>query len=91
MAGYDPKKAATYNRLRQGGLSDDDAAFQAGIVDTDAYNYVVNDIPGDPNRGTVGPVIFGSGTVSQASTPAFEKVDYAVKADSQPSTRTPTN
>jgi hypothetical protein len=39
----------------------------------------------------VGPVIFGSGTVSQASTPAFEKVDYAVKADSQPSTRTPTN
>jgi hypothetical protein len=91
MAGYDPKKAATYNRLRQGGLSDDDAAFQAGIVDTDAYNYVVNDIPGDPNRGTVGPVIFGSGTVSQASTPAFEKVDYPVKADSQPSTRTSTN
>lgn len=91
MAGYDPKKAATYNRLRQAGLSDDDAAFQAGIVDTDAYNYVVNDIPGDPNRGTVGPVIFGSGTVSQSSTPAFEKVDYPVKADSQPSTRTPTN
>ena len=91
MAGYDPKKAATYNRLRQAGLSDDDAAAQAGIVDTDAYNYVVNDIPGDPNRGTVGPVIFGSGTVSQSSTQAFDKVDYPVKADSQPSTRTPTN
>lgn len=91
MAGYDPKKAATYNRLRQAGLSDDAAASQAGIVGDDAYNYVVNDIPGDPNRGTVGPVIFGSGTVSQASTPAFEKVDYAVKADSQPSVRTPTN
>lgn len=91
MAGYDPKKAATYNRLRQQGLSDDDAAFQAGIVDTDAYNYVVNDIPGDPNRGTVGPVIFGSGTVSQSSTPAFEKVDYPVKADSQPSNKTSTN
>lgn len=90
-AGYDPKKAATYNRLRQAGLSDDAAAAQAGIVGDDAFNYVVNDIPGDPNRGTVGPVIFGSGTVSQASTPAFEKVDYAVKADSQPSTRTPTN
>lgn len=91
MAGYDPKKAATYNRLRQQGLSDDDAAFQAGIVDTDAYNYVVNDIPGDPNRGTVGPVIFGSGTVSQSSTPAFEEVDYPVKADSQPSNKTSTN
>ena len=90
-AGYDPKKAATYNRLRQAGLSDDAAASQAGIVGDDAFNYVVNDIPGDPNRGTVGPVIFGSGTVSQASTPAFEKVDYAVKADSQPSIRTPTN
>lgn len=91
MAGYDPRKAATYNKLRQSGLSDDEAAAQAGIVDTDAYNYVVNDIPGDPNRGTVGPVIFGSGTVSQSSTPAFEKVDYPVKADSQPSTRTTTN
>jgi hypothetical protein len=90
-AGYDPKKAATYNRLRQAGLSDDAAASQAGIVGDDAYNYVVNDIPGDPNRGTVGPVIFGSGTVSQAPTQAFEKVDYAVKADSRPSTSTPTN
>ena len=91
MAGYDPKKAATYNRLRQAGLSDDAAASQAGIVGDDTFNYVVNDIPGDPNRGTVGPVIFGSGTVSQSSTQAFDKVDYAVKADSQPSTRTPTN
>ena len=91
MAGYDPKKAATYNRLRQAGLSDDAAASQAGIVGDDAFDYVVNDIPGDPNRGTVGPVIFGSGTVSQSSTQAFDKVDYAVKADSQPSTRTPTN
>ena len=91
MAGYDPKKAATYNRLRQAGLSDDAAASQAGIVGDDAFDYVVNDIPGDPNRGTVGPVIFGSGTVSQSSTQAFDKVDYPVKADSQPSTRTPTN
>lgn len=91
MAGYDPRKAATYNKLRQSGLSDDDAAAQAGIVDTDAYNYVINDIPGDPNRGTIGPVIFGSGTVSQASTPAFEKVDYPVKANSQPSPKTNTN
>jgi hypothetical protein len=91
MAGYDPKKAATYNKLRQSGLSDDDAAAQAGIVDTDAYNYVLNDIPGDPNRGTVGPVIFGSGTVSQSPTPAFEKVDYPVKANSQPSKKTSTN
>ena len=105
MAGYDPKKAAEYNRLRQAGLTDEAAFQQSGISDADADNYVVNDVPGDPGRGTIGPVIFGSGTVTQAPTAAeraesaqfykgletsnFERVDYPVKADSQPSNKTP--
>jgi len=107
MAGYDPKKAAEYNKLRQQGLSDEAAFKQSGISDADADNYVVNDVPGDPGRGTIGPVIFGSGTISQAPTAAeqkesaqfykglesnnFERVDYPVKADSNPSNKTPIN
>ena len=107
MAGYDPKKAATYNRLRQAGLSDEAAFQQSGITDAEADNYVVNDVPGEPGRGTIGPVIFGSGTISQAPTAAeqresaqfykglesnnFERVDYPVKANSQPSNKTSTN
>ena len=107
MAGYDPKKAATYNRLRQAGLSDEAAFQQSGITDAEADNYVVNDVPGEPGRGTIGPVIFGSGTISQAPTAAeqresaqfykglesnnFERVDYPVKANSQPSSKTPIN
>ena len=105
MAGYDPKKAAAYNKLRQQGLSDEAAFQQSGITDAEADNYVVNDVPGEPGRGTIGPVIFGSGTISQAPTAAeqresaqfykglesnnFERVDYPVKADSQPSAKTP--
>lgn len=105
MAGYDPKKAAAYNKLRQQGLSDEAAFQQSGITDAEADNYVVNDVPGEPGRGTIGPVIFGSGTISQAPTAAeqresaqfyqglesnnFERVDYPVKADSRPSNKTP--
>ena len=105
MAGYDPKKAATYNKLRQQGLSDEAAFRQSGITDAETDNYVVNDVPGEPGRGTIGPVIFGSGTISQAPTAAeqresaqfykglesnnFERVDYPVKANSAVSTKTP--
>jgi len=107
MAGYDPKKAATYNKLRQQGLSDEAAFQQSGISNSESDNYVVNDVPGDPGRGKIGPAIIGTGTISQAPTAAeqresaefykglesnnFERVDYPVKADSQPSTSTPTN
>jgi len=105
MAGYDPKKAAAYNKLRQQGLSDEDAFQQSGITDAEANNYVVNDVPGEPGRGTIGPAIAGTGTITQAPTAAeqresaqfynglessnFERVDYPVKANSQPSTATP--
>jgi hypothetical protein len=104
MAGYDPKKAATYNKLRQQGLSDEAAFQQSGISNSESDNYVVNDVPGDPGRGKIGPAIIGTGTISQAPTAAeqresaqfykglesnnFERVDYPVKADSRVSTKT---
>jgi len=107
MAGYDPKKAAAYNKLRQLGLSDEAAFQQSGITDAETDNYVVNDVPGDSSRGTIGPAIVGTGTITQAPTAAeqressqfyqglessnFERVDYPVKANSQPSTKTPIN
>ena len=59
MAGYDPKKAAEYNKLRQQGLNDEAAFQQSGISNADADNYVVNDVPGDAGRGTIGPAITG--------------------------------
>ena len=111
MAGYDPKKAAAYNKLRQQGLSDEAAFQQSGITDAEADNYVVNDAKYNSdgslntNRGQIGPTVFGSGTISQAPTAAeqkesaqfykglesnnFERVDYPVKANSQPSSKTP--
>ena len=104
MAGYDPKKAATYNKLRQQGLSDEAAFQQSGISNSESDNYVVNDVPGDSGRGTIGPAIIGTGTITQAPTAAeqresaqfyqglessnFERVDYPVKANSRVSTKT---
>jgi hypothetical protein len=40
--GYDPKKAALFNQLRQQGLSEDDAIAQAGITDTENYAIGMN-------------------------------------------------
>lgn len=107
MAGYDPKKAETYNKLRRQGLSDEAAFRQSGISDAEADNYVVNDVPGDPGRGSIGPFIAGTGTITQTPSAAaqresaqfyqglersnFERVDYPVKANSNPSARTTTN
>lgn len=109
--GYDPKKAALYNKLRQQGLSDEAAFAQSGITDAEADNYVVNDTKYNSdgslntNRGQIGPTIFGTGTITEAPTAAeqkesaqfykglesnnFERVDYPVKANSQPSNKTP--
>ena len=113
-AGYDPKKAALYNKLRQQGLGDEAAAQQAGISSAERdSDYVVNDVPynddgtKNTNRGQIGPVVYGTGTITEAPTAAeqkesaqfykglesnnFERVDYPVKADSQPSNKTPIN
>lgn len=80
MAGYDPKKAATYNKLRQGGLSEDQAWKQAGLTDADEANYVINDSPynadGTKNttRGQMGAFIAGTGTQTTPYT-AAEKAE----------------
>ena len=98
---YDPKKAAAYNQLRQQGLSEDAALAQAGV--TDPADYAVNDVPGDPNRGTLGPAIIGGGKVAgvdyevpttaelQASGGWLDQpivAQYPVKANSSSSTVT---
>lgn len=49
MSGYDPKKAALFNKLIQSGLSEDAALAQAGI--TDPGSYVVDEVgTPDTNR-----------------------------------------
>jgi len=68
MAGYDANKAATYNKLRQQGLSEDAAAGQAGIPLGDT-NYVISgkynaDGTKNPNPGAMGADIQGSNKVA---------------------------
>jgi hypothetical protein len=112
MAGYDPKKAETFNKLKQQGLTEDQAWAQAGLTDNDIALYVINDSPynddgtKNTNRGQIGPHIVGSGTqtipytaAEKAESDAYynsldntknvERVAYPVKADSQPSNKTP--
>jgi hypothetical protein len=113
MAGYDPKKAALYNKLRKTGISEDQAWKQAGITEAEEANYVINDSPynddgtKNTNRGQMGAHIVGSGTISNPGTAAeqaesaayykslessnFEQVNYPVKANSAPSSKTPIN
>ena len=105
--GYDPNKAATFNQLRQQGLSEDAAAAQAGISDAPSGTYVIGD------NGQLGaPIGFGAGKVAGVdfvrptaaqtaesarfdqglqSSSNFEQVDYAVKAKNPPSLVTPIN
>lgn len=66
--GYDPKKAAAYNKLRQQGISENQAADQAGITKTETKHYMVNEVgsnnPKDasynPNYGKMGPQVMGT-------------------------------
>ena len=68
MADYSPKKAAAYNKLRQQGLSEDQAARQAGISEAEDNFYQVNEVgsnnPKDasynPNFGKMGPPVMGT-------------------------------
>jgi hypothetical protein len=104
--GYDPNKAATFNQLRQQGLSEDAAAAQAGITAAEDGNYVYGD------NGQLGAPIMGVGKVAGVdfdrataaetaesarfdqglqSSSNFEQVDYAVKAKNPPSLVTPIN
>ena len=96
MAGYDPKKAATYNKLIKQGLSEEAAQAQAGITDAEGFNYVI-DATGspktNPNYGTMGSWVSGGGGASGAFQPGttdqtITPVNYNVKAENPPSTRT---
>jgi len=103
---YDPNKAATFNQLRQQGLSEEAAASQAGISDAPSGTYVIGD------NGQLGAPIMGVGKVAGVdfvrptaaqtaesarfdqglqSSSNFEQVDYAVKAKNPPSLVTPIN
>jgi len=42
MAGYDPKKAAEYNKLIQQGVDPEAAIAQAGITYEEQGNYEIN-------------------------------------------------
>ena len=52
---YDQKKAKAYNQLIQNGVSEEEAARQAGIGPEDEFNYSIGD------NGQIGPLIVGSG------------------------------
>jgi hypothetical protein len=68
MAGYDPKKAELFNKLRKSGLGDEQAWKQAGLTDADEIYYTAND--GDYNadgsknlnKGQLGELIVGGGS-----------------------------
>ena len=81
--GYDPKKAALFNQLRQGGLSEDAAVAQAGITDAETTNYAIG------MNGQMGALIIGAGT--RPGVEIVRTVDYDEKADAPVSSKTPTN
>ena len=79
---YDPKKAATFNKLRQQGLSEDAAADQAGIPLGDG-NYVISgkfnaDGTRNPNPGTMGADVQGSNKIAGVD---YDKISAADAAE----------
>ena len=58
---YDQKKADAYNAAIRSGVSEDQALRDAGINEADLGNYSLNDVPGDPNAGTLGKFSIGTG------------------------------
>jgi hypothetical protein len=91
MAGYDPKKAAAYNKLRQQGLSEDQAASQAGISAAEDRFYEVNEVgsnnPKDasynPNRGKMGPPVQGANAAEYNKAIASGKTEEQAYAELQ--------
>ena len=79
---YDPKKAATFNKLRQQGLSEDAALSQAGISDAEINNYAVG------TNGQMGALIIGTGT--KPGVEVVQRVDYDETAAAPPSSKTVT-
>jgi hypothetical protein len=92
--GYDPKKAALFNQLRQGGLSEDAAAAQAGIepgqgyVITGPYNA---DGTRNPNPGTMGADVQGSQKVAGVDYDNISAADAAESARFDQGLQSPSN
>ncbi len=80
---YDPNKAATFNQLRQQGLSEDAALAQAGITNADVGNYALG------TNGQMGALVIGTGPRSDVE--VVKQVDYPEKADASVSNKTPIN
>lgn len=91
MAGYDPNKAAAYNKLIQQGLSEEQAARQAGISEAEAIDYAVNEVgsnnPRDasynPNFGKIGPLIVGANAAEYNKAIASGKTEQQAFAELQ--------
>jgi len=91
MAGYNPKKAAAYNQLRQQGLSEEQAARQAGISAAEDQFYEVNEVgsnnPKDasynPNRGKMGPPVSGANAAEYNKAIASGKTEEQAYAELQ--------
>jgi hypothetical protein len=82
---YDPKKAETFNKLRQQGLSEDAAAAQAGIPLGFGTGYVVTgkfnaDGTRNPNPGTIGADVAGSNKVAGVDYDNISAADAAENA-----------
>ena len=92
--GYDPKKAALFNQLRQGGLSEDAAAAQAriepgqGYVITGPYNA---DGTRNPNPGTMGADVQGSEKVAGRDYNVISAADAAESARFDQGLQSPSN
>ena len=80
MAGYDPKKAAEYNRLIQQGVNPEAAIAQAGITYEEQGNYEINSVgtsASNRDYGKMSGISIGQGKVAG--------VDYdKAPADSAP-------
>ena len=65
--GYDPKKAELFNKLRQQGVSEEQAWTQAGITYEEEVNYIIDgrdyddDGKKNPNKGQMGSCSDGWG------------------------------
>ena len=89
MAGYNPKKAAAYNKLRQQGLSEDQAARQAGISEAEDRFYETNEVgsnnPKDasynPNFGKMGPPVQGANAAEYNKAIASGKTEQQAFAE----------
>jgi hypothetical protein len=82
---YDPKKAALWNQLRQGGMSEDEATKQAGISAAETENYAIG------MNGQMGAFVIGFPASGKLVPPGqIQGVSYDETPNAPPSSKTPT-